>query len=119
MIDELGDLEAESAQWRTKAARLEAVRAAVREAYRKADPTQNFRAEGERWGCLIGAAGDKSVVDRAALLKMIGAKKFAAVANIPVEKLKAAYGATIYGAVVSMAPIGPRPLAIVPRNGSG
>jgi hypothetical protein len=116
LVDELGDLERELQPWRAKFSRIEALRAALRAAFARSDVKETFRAEGERWAVQIGVPGSVSVIDREALLKMIGPKKFASIANISLKSLEAACGADVVGAVVSMQPTGPRSLAILPRE---
>lgn len=114
ITDELGDLEAEVAPWRAKFARVEVLRAALRAAFASADAGKSFRSEGERWAALIGPMGGVSVVDRLALLKLIGPKKFVAIAAVSLKAIEEAHGAGVVGAVVSVEPRGPRSLALVP-----
>jgi len=116
LVDELGDLELETQPWRAKLARVEALRAALRAAFANEDPTQMYTTEGERWTCLVGLPGSQSVIDREALLKLIGSRKFAAIATVSLKALETAYGASVLGQVVSTAQTGPRALSIVPRR---
>ena len=114
MVDELGELERETQPWRPKLARVEALRSAVRAVYAKSDPGATYKASGRRWICMVGPNGNQSTVDRAALIDIIGAKKYAELSTVSVKALSGAIGADVLGVVVTMQPAGPRSLAIVP-----
>jgi hypothetical protein len=116
MVDELGDLEGEIAPFKAKFARVEVLRSAIRSAYAKADPGRMYQASGERWVCLIGKAGNQSVVDKAELLKRVGPSKFADAANVSIKALEEHFPKEILGAVVSLEPTGPRIITVVPAN---
>jgi len=114
LTDELGDLEQELAPWRQKFARVEVLRAALRAAFASGDAGKSFKTEGERWAALIGPMGGVSVVDRPALWKLIGSRKFVEIAAVSIKAITDACGAGVVGAVVSVKPTGPRSLALVP-----
>jgi hypothetical protein len=116
MVDELGDLEQEIGPYKAKFARVEVLRSSIRSVYVKADPGRMYQASGERWVCLIGKAGNQSVVDTAELLKRVGATKFAEAASITLRALEEAFPKEILGAVVSLEPTGPRIITVVPVN---
>ena len=120
MVDELGTLEREIQPWRAKLARVETLRAALRAAYKTAEPWRSFRTEGQHYICLMGAAGNQSVVDRPRLFELIGAERYVEVSSVSLKELTAQCGACVLGAVVSTQPTGPRSLNIVPRvDGAG
>lgn len=114
MVDELGDLEQEIAEHKIKFARVEVLRASIRSAYAKADPGRMYQAAGERWVCLVGKNGNASIVDKAELLKRIGAAKFCELAGVTLKALEEHVPKEILGAVVSLEPIGPRIITVVP-----
>lgn len=116
MVDELGDLERDVQPYRAKLARVEALRAAIRATFGKGDPALTYQAPGARWLCMVGPCGNQSTVDRAALVEILGPKKFAELANVSVKSLQTAVGADVLGVVVSMQPIGPRPISVVPTS---
>lgn len=114
MVDELGDLEAEIAPHKIKFARVEVLRSSIRSAFAKADPGRMYQAGGERWVCLIGKAGNASIVDKSELLKRIGPAKFAELAGVTIKALEEHVPKEILGAVVSLEPVGPRIITVVP-----
>jgi hypothetical protein len=118
MVDELGDLEQEIGPHKAKFGRVEVLRSAIRSAFAKADPGRMYQATGERWNCLVGKAGNQSVVDKDELLKRVGPQKFATAATISIKALEENFSQEILGAVVSLEPTGPRTLAVVPRETS-
>lgn len=115
MIDELGDLEREVQPVKAKIARAEALRAAVRAAY-KGRTEPNLTAEGERWRVLLGPPGNQSSVDTAALLKLIGPTAFSKLASVSIEGLKNYAAPDVLAAVVSTQPTGPRQMTIIPLD---
>lgn len=118
MVDELGDLEQEIGPHKAKFARVEVLRAAVRSAFTKADPGRMYQAAGERWVCLVGKAGNQSIVDKAELLKRIGPAKFCELAGVTVKALEQYVSLEVLGAVVSLEQTGPRIITVVaaPEN---
>jgi hypothetical protein len=113
MVDELGSLEEELAPHKSKLARVEVLRKALRAPYLDADPNTTFLADGERFRALIGAAGNQSYVDGLLLLKLVGAQKFAAAATVSVSALQANFTADIAGAVTRTAQTGVRRLELI------
>lgn len=118
MADELGELERELEPFRPKFGRVEVLRAAIRAAFAKGDPGRRYEVSGERWTVLLSKAGNASVVDKAELLKMIGAAKFADCSTITLKALEENVSKDILGAVVSLESIGPRVLTVVPKADS-
>jgi hypothetical protein len=114
MVDELGDLEAAIAPHKINFARVEVLRSSIRSAYAKQDPGRMYQAAGERWVCLIGKNGNASIVDKPELLKRIGPAKFAELAAVTIKSLEEHVSKEILGAVVSLEPIGPRIITVVP-----
>lgn len=116
MVDELGDLEQEIGPHKAKFARVEVLRSAIRSAFSKADPTRMYQANGEKWVCLLGKAGNQSVIDKGELLKRVGPQKFCDAASLTIKALEENFSAEILGAVVSLEATGPRILTVVPAN---
>jgi hypothetical protein len=114
MVDELGDLEQETAPYKAKIARAEVIRAAIRGTYKDASPAGSYQAHGERWSTLIGPMGNQSVVDTAALYKLAGPKLFLEMASVTLGAITEKGSAALLGAVVSVAMSGPRKLSTIP-----
>lgn len=113
MVDELGSLEEELRPVKSKIARVEVLRRALRAPYLDADPNTTFLSEGSRYRVLIGAAGNESVVNGLLLLKLIGASKFTELATVSLAALQKNCSGDIVGAVVSMAQTGSRKLEVI------
>jgi hypothetical protein len=115
-IDELGALEKEFAPLRSKLARIEYLRAAIRARYAFEPALATFTADGARFVSQIGAKGSVTSINIAKLTKVIGLKAFALFASCTLKALDENVDAATVKTVVSVAPTGPRSIKTFERG---
>jgi hypothetical protein len=114
LADELGDLELELAPLKAKFARLDAIKLAIRGAYKTASAGDAYQVDGKRWTVLVGVCGNQTVVDVLALFKLVGAKVFLSIAGVSLKAIQENCAAEVLGAVVSTRLSGSRQLTTIP-----
>ncbi|MBV9265241.1 MAG: hypothetical protein JO061_03640 [Acidobacteriaceae bacterium] len=112
LVDELGVLEAELKPFRSKIARAEALRAAIRSEFRDAAPASEHTIAGEQYAVLVGACGNVSVVDTPALIERVGMAEYTRIATVTLKALQTHFGPGIIASVVSTVQSGPRALTV-------
>jgi hypothetical protein len=115
MVDELGDLEIAVAPFKAKIARADVLRKALRAKFSEAPAGTPFVLDGERFTALLGVMGNESVVDKAALYKLAGWKKYVEISSVSLKAIDEACGVAVLGAVVSIAQTGSRSLSVVAK----
>jgi hypothetical protein len=108
MIDELGGLEQQLAPFKTKIARVEALRKILRTEFGDINPTIAFERHGKRFALNIGPRGMERVIDEPKLIKRLGLKAFAAIAHVTLGALEKAVAPAIVADVVATEQTGPR-----------
>lgn len=111
LVDELGELENELGPYKAKFSRLEAVRAAVRAGF--ADSSL-ISADGAKWTVFLGPPKNVSVIDKVALFRAVGWRRFVELAGVTVKSLEG-IKSDIQAKVISLKPAGARSLTIVKR----
>jgi hypothetical protein len=115
-IDELGALENELAPYKTKIARVETLKKALRALYVDKPVEQPYERRASRFGLSVGPRGFERHIDEPKLIKLIGLKTYANYAHVTLGVIEAAVTAKVlapdvFTQVVSTAQTGPRRLA--------
>jgi len=111
----MGDLELELAPFKLKTARLEALRKSLRESFRKEIPSGSFEVHGARFLALVGPCGAQRLVNVAALFKLVGPKRFLAMAAVSLRALAEHATPEIELAVVETSDTGPRTVNVLAK----
>lgn len=90
MVDEIGDLEKELNPLKPKTKRLNNLRTDLRLWYELKPAAESFSAEGTRYVAEVGECADENSVDIAALFRLIGPKRFLAIASVTLAAAKEA-----------------------------
>jgi hypothetical protein len=88
-VDELGALERELAPFKSKIARVDVLRKAIRTHYADSDAAKDFTATGEKFYVQVGPKSREAVRNIAALVKAIGTKVFFKIAQVTEKSLEA------------------------------
>jgi hypothetical protein len=115
LVDEMGDLERELAPFKLKTARLEALRRSLRDSFRKENPSGTFEVHGARFLALVGPCGAQRLVNVAALFKLVGPKRFLAMAAVSLRALSEHATPEIELAVIETSDTGPRGLSVLAK----
>lgn len=112
MVDELGALEAELAPFKSKLARIETLRSAIRGVFVNSPPGECFLLAGFEYNATVGICGNETVIDNQALYKLAGPKLFVEMARVSQKTIKESCGETTLAAVTTILACGSRSLVV-------
>lgn len=115
LVDEMGDLERELAPFKLKTARLEALRKSLRDSFRMQAPSGTFEVAGTRFLALVGPCGAQRLVNVAALFKLVGLKRFLAMAAVSLKALAENENTDVGLAVIETSDTGPRTVNVLAK----
>jgi hypothetical protein len=116
MVDELGGIEKELLPWKGKIARAEALRKALRGAVKTMPPSKELTFEGEKYVCLLGAAGMQTCINKLMLFKRLGQKLFVDLAGFTLKAIEENCSADVVAAVTSQEQSGTRSLKLMEKG---